>query len=85
MIQIVYALCALTSTLCALLLARAYKRSRARLLLFCSLCFVGLALNNVGLVLDRVLFPDADLSLLRTVPATVGLLLLVGALVWEDL
>ena len=47
MASVVYALCALTSLACAVLLLRAYRRSWARLLFWSGLCFVGLALNNV--------------------------------------
>lgn len=84
MTTIVHLLCALTSTLCAALLARAYRKSKARLLFFCACCFVGLALNNIGLVLDLLVFPEVHLALVRTTPALVGLMLLVGSLVLED-
>jgi hypothetical protein len=82
-IQVVYALCALTSILCAVLLLRGYARSRARLLLWSALCFCGLALNNVALVLDKATFPELDLSLARTLPAIIGLALLLYGLIWE--
>lgn len=86
MAEIVYALCALTSVACAVLLVRGYLRSRMRLLLWCALCFVGLALNNVGLFVDLVLTgPSLDLFMWRTVPAVVGLLLLVCGFAWEEL
>lgn len=83
MADAVYLLCAVTSLACAGLLLRGYLRSRVRLLLWSSLCFVGLALNNVLLVLDLVILPESDLSLLRNLPALVGLALLVFGLVWE--
>ena len=59
---LVYALCALTSTACAVLLLRGYARSHFRLLLWSGLCFVGLALNNILLVVDKQVVPDVDLS-----------------------
>lgn len=80
---LVYALCALTSLLCALLLARGYRRSRARLLLWSSLCFAGLALNNVLLFIDLRVVPAVDLSVWRSLPALAGLLVLVYGLVWD--
>lgn len=83
MADAVYLLCAVTSLACAVLLLRGYVRSRVRLLLWSSLCFVGLTLNNVLLVLDLVILPERDLSLLRNLPALVGLALLVFGLVWE--
>lgn len=81
--SIVYILCALTSGLCAWLLLRGYGRSRARLLFWSGLCFVGLALNNVLLVIDVRVVPAVDLSVWRTVPALIGVSLLVYGLVWE--
>ena len=58
MAETVYVLCALTSILCAALLFRAYRGNRSRLLLWSTLCFVGLALNNVFLFVDIVVVPD---------------------------
>jgi len=84
MAEIVYLLCALTSTLCAVLLLRAYARTRTRLLMWSGLCFVGLALSNGLLVLDLMILPDVDLSTVRLVPAALGLALLVYGLVWES-
>jgi len=80
---VVYALCALTSIACAVLLFRGYRRSRVRLLLWSGLCFVGLALNNVLLFIDLRVLPETDLSLVRTIPAVVGVLVLLYGLVWE--
>ncbi|HUF66365.1 MAG TPA: DUF5985 family protein [Gemmatimonadaceae bacterium] len=78
----VYALCALTSLLCAVLLLRGYRRSGARLLLWSSVCFVGFFLNNVLLLID-VNVPLEDLSIWRSLPALAGTLILVYGLVWE--
>ena len=80
---IVYVLCAVTSGLCAVLLLRGYAKSRARLLFWSGLCFAGLALNNLLLVIDVRVVPDLDLSLWRTIPALIGISLLVYGLVWE--
>jgi hypothetical protein len=79
---VVYGLCALTSLLCAVLLARSYVRTRSRLLLWSALCFVGLALQNIALVIDKAT-PEIDLSLGRSLPALLGLGLLLYGLVWE--
>lgn len=83
MATLVYALCALTSLACAVLLLRGYASSRARLLLWSGLCFAGLALNNVLLLIDKRVVPTLDLSLWRSVPALVGVALLLYGLVWE--
>jgi len=79
---LVYILCALTSFLCAVLLWRGYRRSGARLLWWSAWCFVGLTLNNVLLVADMTI-PQIDLSLIRTIPALIGVALLIFGLVWE--
>jgi hypothetical protein len=80
---LVYALCALTSTACAVLLLRGYARSHFRLLLWSGLCFVGLALNNILLVVDKQVVPDVDLSAWRTLPALAGVALLLYGFVWD--
>ena len=90
MASAVYILCALTSAACAAMLLRGYLRSRARFLLWSSLCFVCLALNNAMLFVDLVIFPDHDLIFLsiglpvwRSLAALVGLVLLIYGLVWD--
>ncbi len=83
MAAVVYALCALTSSACALLLLRGYARSRFRLLLWSGLCFAGLALNNVLLFVDKQVVPEMDLSVWRTVPALAGIALLLYGFVWD--
>ena len=83
--SIIYALCALTSLLCAWLLLRGYRENGYRLLLWSGLCFAGLSINNILLILDRVVFPDAvDLATWRLVSALVALLPLLYGLIWED-
>jgi uncharacterized protein DUF5985 len=83
MAEIVYVLCALTSLLCALLLLRAWAASRVRLLLWCLLCFVGLALNNLLLLVDKIVTPATDLSAWRALPATLGVAILAYGLVTD--
>ncbi len=80
---VVYVLCAITSVRCAVLLIRGYRRSRARLLLWSSVCFACFALNNVLLVVDVGVLPDRDLSLIRTLPSVVGIAALLYGLVWD--
>ena len=84
MAEVVYVLCAATSVLCAVLLFNGYRASRTRLLFWSSLCFIGLALNNVLLFLDLVVVPSVDLTLLRTTVAAVAMLSLCLGLVWES-
>ncbi len=83
--ELVYVLCALTSVLCAGLLIRSYRANRSRLLLWSTLCFVGLALNNILLFIDLVLTGDAvDLRLFRSFSALIALATLIIGLVWES-
>ncbi|MGH7822688.1 MAG: DUF5985 family protein [Candidatus Binatia bacterium] len=84
MAETIYIACAITSVLCAILLVRGYRRRRNQLLLWSSLCFIFLALNNVLLFVDLVLVPTtADLSIGRHLLALTGLGLLVYGLVWD--
>jgi hypothetical protein len=83
MATLVYALCALTSLACAVLLLRGYASSRVRLLLWSGLCFCGLALNNILLLIDKRVVPTMDLSMWRSLPALAGVALLLYGLVWE--
>jgi hypothetical protein len=79
----IYALCALTSLVCAVLLLRSYSRGRVPLLLWSGLCFLGLALNNILLFIDLSVVPTVDLSAWRTLPALIGVGFLLWGLVWE--
>lgn len=82
--ELVYVLCALTSVLCAGLLLRSYRANRTRLLLWSTLCFVGLAINNILLFIDLVLVPDIDFRFFRSGSAFVALALLTIGLIWES-
>ena len=85
MAESVYILCALMSIVCAFLLLRGSRSSGSRLLLWGSLCFGFLALNNIVLVVDLVILPDLDFrgNIWRScISATAGSLLLFG-LIWE--
>lgn len=83
MAEAVYLLCAATSILAAALLLRAWSRRRTRLLLWSSLCFVGLALNNILLFIDLIVVPAVDLSVSRNVSATAAVVVLLFGLVWD--
>ena len=85
MAEAVYVLCAATSAACAVLLLRAYRRQRTRLLLWSSLCFGLLALNNVLLFIDLIVVPTSvDLSLWRAATALAGVSVLLFGLIWES-
>lgn len=84
MIEAIYTLCAAASALCALLLYRGYRASRTALLFWSSLCFMGLALNNLMLLVDLVLLPETiDLAVPRGLVGLTALAVLIYGLVWE--
>ena len=80
---VIYILCAVASLVCAILLWRGYRQSGARLLRWSAICFVGLFLNNVLLIIDTHVLPQMDLALVRMIPALLGALALVYGLVWD--
>jgi Family of unknown function (DUF5985) len=79
----VYVGCAMASLACALLLLAAYRRQRARLLLWSCVCFAWLAVN-VLLVVDLVLVDDVDLSIARVGSALIGLVTLLYGLIYDS-
>lgn len=81
--KVIYGLCAVTALACAVLLLRGYLRTRFRLLLWSGLCFAGLCLTNVLLVLDELVFLQVDLSSWRLAVGFAAMLLLVFGLVTE--
>jgi hypothetical protein len=84
MAPLVYALGALTTLLCAVLLLRGYARTRQRLLLWSGLCFAILTLSNGLLFVDLVVLPEIDLYRARLATAAFAMVLLVFGLVWES-
>lgn len=84
MAMAIYLLCAATSLTCAGLLYRGYRRSHAPLLLWSAVCFGGLFLNNLLLVVDARTGATMDLSVWRSLPALLGVAALLYGLVWES-
>jgi hypothetical protein len=83
MAEAIYILCSLVSLVCTVLLLRGYLRSRVRLLLWSSLCFLGLTISNILLFIDLVIFPQVDLSLWRSLATLIGLIVLIYGLIWD--
>ena len=79
---VVYTLCALTSAAIAFLLLRGWSRTRSPLLFWSGLCFTGFVLNNVLVIVDHL--SAGDMHTLRSVPALVGIGLLIYGLVWRS-
>lgn len=81
----VYTLCALTCFMCFVLLLRSWRNSKYRLLFWSALCFAGMTVNNILLVIDKVVLPtQVDLSTWRLLAALTAVLLLLFGLVWEE-
>jgi hypothetical protein len=79
----IYVLCMAASAVCAVLLAQAYVRTRSRLLLWTAVSFSLMALNNLFLVLDMLVFQKVDLWPLRAITFHAALLVLLYGFVWE--
>ena len=80
---LVYTLCFLTSSACALLLARNYRRTSARLLLWSALCFVFLALNNFVVIIDLLVLPAMDFRVTRLALSLAAISLLLFGFIWD--
>ena len=83
MATLVYALCTAAALFCAILLLRGYLRTRTRLLLWSAVCFLALTANNLLVIVDLVILPDANLFLHRNVAALIGVTALLVGLIWE--
>lgn len=81
MAGIVYILCAVLSFTCSIMLYRGFRQNRFRLLFWSSLGFLGFGLNNVLLFMDMMVVSNIDLSVVRTIPALVGMMTLVYGLI----
>ena len=79
----VYILCFLTSGACAFLLARNYRRTGTRLLMWSALCFGFLALNNAVVFIDALVFEDVDLAIPRLVLSLAAVSVLLFGFIWE--
>ncbi len=84
MAPVIYGLCAIAAAFCTYLLLQAYQRGNYRLLLWSGLCFAGLTLNNLLLVLDKVILPTVDLAFWRTSVALLAMTVLLYGLIWDS-
>lgn len=83
--ELIYTLCMLTSLTCSALLFVSYRRTRHRLLFWSSACFAVMTLNNLMLIVDKVIFPtQVDLLSWRLISALVACLLLLYGLIYEE-
>lgn len=81
---LVYLLCAATSLASAFLLARGAMRQGGNSLLYwSSLCFFGMAVNNIIMYVDFIVFPNVDLHGLPNLVALLSIAILNMALIWH--
>jgi hypothetical protein len=80
----VFLLCVLASATCMWLLFRAWRRTGSKLLFWSALAFVCLALNNLVVFCDLVIFPTSlDLMPLRQIANLAAIGVLLWGFVWE--
>ena len=79
----VYILCFLTSGACAFLLARNYRRTGTRLLMWSALCFLFLALNNGVVFIDALVLPEVDLAVPRLALSLAAVSVLLFGFIWD--
>jgi hypothetical protein len=82
---LVYLLCFLTSAACAALLARSFFKARSRMLFWSALCFALLALVNLLVIFDLVVYPDSiDLRQLRLWLTLLAVAVLLFGFIWDE-
>ncbi|HKO87967.1 MAG TPA: DUF5985 family protein [Burkholderiales bacterium] len=81
--ELTYVLCTLTALACAVLLLRAYGRSKMRLLFWSGVCFVALTVENIILLIDMTVIPEIDFSPFRNLIALFGVVALLIGLIWN--
>jgi hypothetical protein len=81
---IIYLLCALTAGGCSALLYKAYRASHAPLLFWSALCFAGLTLSNLIVVVDNVFLPMSDFAPWRVGISVVSIGVLLYGLIMES-
>ena len=82
---LVYLLCFATSAACAVLLARSFLKARSRMLFWSALCFALLALVNLAVIFDLVIYPDdIDLRLLRLSLTLIAVAVLLFGFIWDE-
>jgi len=82
--SLVYLLCFATSALCAVLLGRSFRRVKARMLFWGSICFALLALVHFIVVLDMIVFPEVELRPYRLWLTLVAVMVLLFGFIWDE-
>ena len=84
MAELIYGLCTILSLTIAAMLWRQHRRVPSRMIYWTALCFSGLALSNLLLVLDKLVMPEIDLRVLRHSVSLLSIGMLLFGLVYED-
>ena len=82
--EMIYALCAATSLVAAVLLFRQRRARPTRLLLWSVVGFLGLTLNNLLVWIDISLLPANNLALPRAIAGAVAMMALLYGLIRES-
>ena len=80
----IYGLCTILSSAIAVMLWRQHRRMPTRMVYWTALCFSGLALSNLLLVIDKLVIPELDMRVLRHSLSLASIALLLYGLVYED-
>nr|WP_166174776.1 DUF5985 family protein [Altererythrobacter segetis] len=81
---LVYLLCFATSAACAFLLARSFFRARSRMLFWSAWCFALLALVNLLVIFDILIYPDVDLRPVRLWLTLLAVAVLLFGFIWDE-
>lgn len=81
---LVYLLCFLASFACAVLLGRSYWRNGMPLRFWSALCFTLLALANLLVVFDMILFPDINFRPARLLCSLAAVSVLLFGFLWSQ-
>lgn len=83
MSDLVYLLCFLLAALCAGLLVRQYRMVPSPVLLWSAACFVFLALSNLLVVFDQLIFAESNFRSARQLLTLLAVSVLLFGFIWE--
>ena len=84
MALLVYALCSLAAFACSSFLFVAWRRSKSRMLGWCTICFSLLTLANLAIIADYFFFPQVPLWPLRHSLSLGAMAALLYGLIFEE-
>ncbi len=83
MSDLVYLLCFLFAALCTGLLVRQYRLVPSPVLLWSAACFFFLALSNLLVVFDQLVYPDNNFRSARQLLTLLAVSVLLFGFIWE--